>query len=87
MKYRTCISIAEKTPQKMKQVLNTALKKSDYVEIRFDFLKIEQIPIVLEIIKKDLNRVVCTLRPKIEGGKFLGNEKERTTFSATPSKR
>jgi 3-dehydroquinate dehydratase-1 len=80
MKYRTCISIAEKTPQKMKQVLNTALKKSDYVEIRFDFLKIEQIPIALEIIKKDLNKAVCTLRPKTEGGKFSGNEKERVAI-------
>jgi 3-dehydroquinate dehydratase-1 len=29
------------------------------------------------MIKKDLNRIVCTLRPKTEGGKFSGNEKER----------
>ena len=77
MKYKTCVSIAEKTPQKIKQTLKIALKKSDYVEVRFDFLKIEQIPIALEIIKKDLNRIVCTLRPKTEGGKFAGKEKER----------
>ena len=77
MKYKTCVSIAEKTPQKIKEILKIALKKSDYVEVRFDFLKIEQIPIVLEIIKKDLNRIVCTLRPKTEGGKFEGKEKER----------
>ncbi len=77
MKYKTCISIAEKTPYKIKQTLKIALKKSDYVEVRFDFLKIEQIPEALDIIKKDLNRIVCTLRPKTEGGKFPGNEKER----------
>jgi len=77
MKYKTCISVAEKTPQKVKQTLKIALKKSNYVEVRFDFLKIEQIPETLEIIKKDLNKVVCTLRPKTEGGKFTGNEKER----------
>ncbi len=77
MKYKTCVSIAEKTPQKLKQVLKIALKKSDYVEVRFDFLKIDQIPNALEVIKKDLNKIVCTLRPKTEGGKFLGNEKER----------
>ncbi len=77
MKYKTCISIAEKTPQTLKRVLKIALKKSDYVEIRLDFLKIEQIPDALEIIKKDLNKIVCTLRPKTEGGKFPGNEKER----------
>jgi len=77
MKYKTCVSIAEKTPTKIKQVLKIALKKSDYAEVRFDFLKIEQIPETLEIIKNDLNKIVCTLRPKIEGGKFPGNEKER----------
>ena len=77
MKYKTCISIAEKTPYKIKQTLKIALKKSDYAEVRFDFLKIEQIPEALEIIKKDLNKIVCTLRPKTEGGKFPGNEKER----------
>ena len=77
MKYKTCVSIAEKTPYKIKQTLKIALKKSDYAEVRFDFLKIEQIPEAIEIIKKDLNKIVCTLRPKTEGGKFLGNEKER----------
>jgi len=77
MKYKTCVSIAEKTPYKIKQKLKIALKKSDYAEIRFDFLKIEQIPEALEIIKKDLNKIVCTLRPKTEGGNFPGNEKER----------
>ena len=29
------------------------------------------------MIKKDLSKIVCTLRPKTEGGKFTGNEKER----------
>ncbi|MEK0359941.1 MAG: type I 3-dehydroquinate dehydratase [Nitrosopumilus sp.] len=77
MKYKTCVSIAEKTPYKIKQVLKIALKKSDYAEVRFDFLKIEQIPEALETIKKDLKKIVCTLRPKTEGGKFPGNEKER----------
>ena len=77
MKYKTCVSIAEKTPYKIKQTLKIALKKSDYAEVRFDFLKIEQIPEALEIVKKDLNKIVCTLRPKTEGGKFPGNEKER----------
>lgn len=80
MKYKTCVSIAETTPNKVKQVLKTALKKSDFVEVRFDFLKIEQIPQTLELIRKDLNRIVCTVRPKTEGGKFLGNEKERMSI-------
>jgi 3-dehydroquinate dehydratase-1 len=80
MKYKTCVSIAEETPSKIKQVLRTALIKSDFVEIRFDFLKAEQVPEAIEIIKKDLNRIVCTLRPKAEGGRFTGSEKERISI-------
>jgi 3-dehydroquinate dehydratase-1 len=80
MKYKTCISIAEKTPAKIKQTLKIGLKKSDYAEVRLDFLKVEDIPDTLEIIKKDMNRIVCTLRPKTEGGKFPGNEKERVAI-------
>ncbi len=80
MQYKTCVSIAENTPNKIKKAVNAALKKSDYAEIRFDFLKSEQIPKTLEIIKKDLKRIVCTLRPKIEGGEFQGGEKERITI-------
>ena len=34
MAYKTCVSIAEKTPKKLKQTLTKALKKSDYAEIR-----------------------------------------------------
>ena len=77
MKYKTCVSIAEKTPKKVKERLSQALKKSDYAEVRFDFLKKEDIPETLELIKKDLKKIVCTLRPKTEGGIFQGNEKER----------
>ena len=80
MKYKTCVSIAENSPKKIKIKLKIALKKSDYVEVRLDFLKIEQIPNALEIIKKDLNKIICTLRPTTEGGKFPGNEKERISI-------
>ena len=80
MKHKTCISIAEKTPDKIKKTLKIALKKSDYAEVRFDFLKSEQVPEAIEMIKKDLKKIVCTLRPKTEGGKFSGKEKERVAI-------
>ena len=80
MKYRTCVSIGEKNPKKVKLVLKKALVKSDYAEIRFDFLKKSDIPIVLENIKKDLSRCVCTLRAKSEGGLFVGKEDERKSI-------
>ena len=80
MKYRTCVSIGEKNPKKVKSILKKALSKSDYAEIRFDFLKKSDIPIVLENIKKDLSRCVCTLRAKSEGGLFVGKEDERKSI-------
>ena len=80
MKHKTCVSVAEDTPTKLKKTLDAALKKSDYAEIRFDFLKAEQIPQVLEMVKKNLNKIVCTIRPKTEGGRFEGSEKERVAI-------
>ena len=70
MTYKTCVSIAEKTPKKLKQTLTKALKKSEYAEIRFDFLNPNTVPEALHLIRKDLRKCVCTLRPIHEGGKF-----------------
>ena len=80
MRYKTCTSVAEKTPKRLKQTLTKALKKSDYVEIRFDFLNPNAVPDVLQQIKKDLRKCVCTLRPVSEGGKFSGSEKNRISI-------
>ena len=79
-KYKTCVSIAEKTPKKMSQMLKKALKRSEYVELRLDFLRPVQVPDAIELVKKDLNRCVCTLRPKTEGGVFAGKENERISI-------
>ena len=77
MKYKTCVSIGEKNPKKLNIILKKALSKSDFAEIRFDYLKKSDIPIVLENSKKNLSRCICTLRPKSEGGLFSGKENER----------
>ena len=80
MKYKTCVSIGEKNPKKLKIILKKSLSKSDFAEIRFDYLKKSDIPIVLENSKKNLSRCVCTLRPKSEGGLFVGKEDERKSI-------
>ena len=80
MKYKTCVSIGETNPKKLKTSLKKALEKSDIAEVRFDYLKKSDIPIVLEDIKKNLSRCVCTLRPKSEGGLFIGKEDERKSI-------
>ena len=77
MKYRTCVSIAEKTPKKLNSTLTKALKTSDFAELRFDFLKPSDVPAAVELVKKKLQKCVCTLRPRSEGGKFSGRENER----------
>ena len=66
MAFKTCVTIAEKTPKKIDLVLKKALKESDYVELRFDFLKPVEIPDAIELVKKKLGRCVCTLRPSSE---------------------
>jgi 3-dehydroquinate dehydratase-1 len=80
MVYKTCVSIAEKTPKKIKQTLVKSLKKSEYAEIRFDFLKPDLVPDALDLIKKDLKKCVGTLRPISEGGNFSDSEKNRISI-------
>lgn len=80
MTYKTCVSITETTPRRLKEILYDALKKSEYAEIRFDFLRPEAVPEALQLVKKHLRRCVCTLRPKAEGGRFRGNEAERASI-------
>ena len=80
MVYKTCVSVAEKTPKKIKHTLLKSLKKSDYAEIRFDFLKPNLVPDALDLVKKDLKKCVGTLRPISEGGNFSGSEKNRISI-------
>ena len=80
MIYKTCATVAEKTPKKLRQTLTKALKKSDYAEIRFDFLNPNSVPEALYLTRKDLGKCVSTLRPIRDGGKFSGNEKNRISI-------
>ena len=80
MKYKTCVSIAEKNPKKIKHVLKNSLLKSEYAEIRLDFVNPSEIPNILQDIEGKISRCVCTLRPKNEGGKFSGKENERISI-------
>ncbi|VVC05779.1 3-dehydroquinate dehydratase [uncultured archaeon] len=80
MTNKTCVSIGASSPRKLKSSLIKALSRSDYAELRLDFLEPTQIPYCLNSIKKHLRRCICTLRPKSEGGKFSGTEKERISI-------
>lgn len=80
MANKVCVTIAQSSPRKIPKELQRALLDSDYVELRLDFLKPNQIPFCLTLVKKYLKRCICTLRPTIEGGKFRGTEKERISI-------
>jgi len=80
MTNKTCVSIGADSVAKIAADLRRALGKSDYAELRLDFLKPSQIPSCLNFVRPHLKRCVCTLRPKSEGGKFAGTETERISI-------
>lgn len=80
MATKVCVTITASNPTKAVQELKKTLVRSDYAELRLDFLKPNQIPFCLTLSKKYLKRCVCTLRPTTEGGKFSGSEKERISI-------
>jgi len=80
MANKTCVTLVELNPAKLRLRLRQALKRSDYAELRFDFMSPIKVPIALHLVKKDLRRCICTLRPRKEGGKFSGGEKNRVSI-------
>ena len=73
----TCVSVAETTQDKMVNSIVKALGVSNYVEARLDYLEPESIAGTLDAIKEKKDKLICTVRPETEGGKFQGNEDER----------
>jgi len=80
MANKTCVTLAESSPAKLRSLVKKTLRRSDYAEIRLDFMKPSMVPLALNLVKKDLKRCICTLRPKSEGGKFSGSEKNRISI-------
>ncbi len=80
MANKTCVTLAEPSPAKLRSLVKKTLRRSDYVELRLDFMKSSKVPLALNLVKRDLKRCICTLRPKSEGGKFSGSEKNRISI-------
>jgi 3-dehydroquinate dehydratase-1 len=80
MANKTCVTLAKSSPAKLRSLLKKVLRRSDYAELRLDFMKPGMVPLALNLVKKDLKRCICTLRPKSEGGKFSGSEKNRISI-------
>lgn len=77
MASKTCVSIGVFSVAKLVTEVKRALRRSDYAELRLDFLPPAQIPKCLDLIRPHLDRCICTLRPRSEGGRFAGSESER----------
>src|SRR3989304_1977074 len=80
MANRICVTLVESSPTKLRSLLKKVLRRSDYAELRLDFMKPNMVPLALSLVKKDLKRCICTLRPKSEGGKFSSSEKNRISI-------
>ncbi|MXX20612.1 MAG: type I 3-dehydroquinate dehydratase [Cenarchaeum sp. SB0661_bin_35] len=78
MKYTTCVSIAHRSPEAALSQITDVLKSSEYVELRLDYLKsADDMVYLLEEAAPYMNRFICTLRPKSEGGMYDGAESQR----------
>lgn len=86
MKYTTCVSIANKSPEVVLHQIDEVLKSSKYVELRLDYLKsIDDMTYLLEEATPYMSKSICTLRPKSEGGLYDGAESQRIQMLKTIS--
>lgn len=74
------MSIAPEDVQSIKQADRAFELGADYVEIRFDFLKPEQLQSGIDAARDIRSRAVFTLRSKDQGGKFAGSEQQRVQW-------
>ena len=75
---RICVSIGPEDAKSIEKEADRAFQLgADYVEIRFDFLNPDLLPVALNAAKDIRDRTVFTLRPKSEGGMFSGSEENR----------
>lgn len=78
MDARICASIAASTMSEMERKIEQALGLgADLVELRLDYLSEINVNAVSATIRRFGGRVIVTLRPSWEGGRFDGGEGER----------
>ena len=78
---RICASIGAKNLGALERLIKNAFSKgADYIEIRFDFLKISEIEAAIKIAEPTKSRAVFTLRSADEAGTFEGSENKRVAL-------
>jgi 3-dehydroquinate dehydratase-1 len=78
---KICVSIAPEDIQSITKQADQAFELgADYVEIRFDFLRPEQLQAAIDSAKGIKGRAIFTLRSKGQRGKFAGSEQDRVKW-------
>ncbi len=78
---RICASIGANNLGALERQIKKAFSMgADYIEIRFDFLKISEIEAAIKIAEPTKSRAVFTLRSADEAGTFEGSENKRVTL-------
>ena len=78
---KICVSIAAGDLEQLKIQINQAFNfGADFVEIRFDFLKLSDMEEALSIANAVNKRAVYTLRCPEQGGQFKGKTSERIAW-------
>ena len=72
-----CLTIFGLTESELLKNLKIAQQKSDFIEIRFDYLQKVNKKIIEKISKKVCIDSIFTLRDKQDGGNFLGTKKQQ----------
>lgn len=81
MAAKICVSIAPTDVQSITKLSDQAFEQgADYVEIRLDFLRLEQLQKAIEAVKSIKSMAIFTLRSKDQGGKFAGSEQDRVNW-------
>ena len=74
---KTCLSIAVDNHRSLKDAIAVAASKADLIEIRFDYIKIDEIDNAINVASDINDRAIFTCRAREEGGKFEGSEADR----------
>jgi 3-dehydroquinate dehydratase I len=75
---KICASIAANTASLMQVRADEALSHgADFVELRFDYMKPEELAAAIGSADGIKQRAVFTLRSKAQGGRFVGSEHDR----------
>ena len=75
---KICVSVAASDVQSLREQVGRAFELgADFVEVRFDFVKPEDLSAAVDAVKSAKGRAVFTLRSKAQGGRFAGSEQDR----------